>query len=65
MRHVIKMPHCQGVETKDMIMHYHMVSVVIQKTLRKIYNKMQNDFPLSNGDKITNYELSLTFFTLV
>lgn len=48
-----------------MLMHYELISVVIQKCLGKIVDKMKKDIQLTDGDQVTIYEISLTFFTIV
>ena len=48
-----------------MIVHYELVAIVIQKTLSKIVNKMRKDIELNNGDQVSIYEISLTFFTIL
>ena len=65
MRHVIKLAHCKGVENFDMMQHYKMIAMVIEKSLVKIIHKLNNDILLTDGDQVTNYEVSLTFFTIV
>lgn len=65
MRHVIKTPIDREYEEPNMLMHYEWVAHVIQKALVNIVTKMKNDIPLTNGDKVRNYEISLMIFTLV
>lgn len=55
----------KDIEQTSMLMHYEMISIVIQKCLGKIIDKMNKDIELTNGDTVTNYELSLTLFTIV
>ena len=52
-------------EVQDTLMHYELIGLVIQKTLQKIVDKMSKDIKLDHGDKVTIYELSLTFFTVI
>lgn len=65
MRHVIKLAHCKGVENFDMLQHYKMIATVIEKSLVKIIYKLNNDIEMTDGDQVANYEVSLTFFTIV
>jgi len=65
MRYIIKLPLDKDSEKTDMLMHYELISIVIQKCLAKIIDKMNKDIELNNGDKITNYELCLTLFTVI
>ena len=48
-----------------MIMHYELLAIVIQKCLKKIIDKMKKDIELRDGDTITAFEISLTFFVVV
>jgi hypothetical protein len=65
MRNIIKLPIDKDLEKTDMLMHYELISIVIQKCLAKIIDKMNKDIELTDGDTITNYELSLTLFTVI
>ena len=65
MRSVIKLPHCKGVGYSGFLMHYKLIAIVIQKTLKKIIDKMNKDIELNHGDQVANYEISLTFFQIV
>ena len=46
-------------------MHYELLAIVIQKCLKKIIDKMKKDIELRDGDTITAFEISLTFFVVV
>ena len=46
-------------------MHFKLIAIVIQKTLKKIIDKMNKDIELTEGDQVANYEISLTFFQIV
>ena len=50
MRNTIKLPPNQGTEKMDMLMHYELISIVIQKVLKQIIDKMKKDIELSNSD---------------
>jgi hypothetical protein len=65
MRSVIKLPLDKDRETTDMIMHYELIAIVISKTLSKIVDKMKKDIELNDGDQVSIYEISLTFFTVL
>lgn len=65
MRSIIKLPLDQHSESSDMIMHYNLVSIVIQKTLSKIVDKMKKDIQQTSGDKIAIYEISYTLATIL
>lgn len=65
MRHILVLSREKDVETNDMLMHYQIIAVVIQKVLQKIIVKMDKNITLNDGDQVTIYELSLTFFTLI
>ena len=65
MRHIIKLSPNKEHEEPSMLMHYELIGIVIQKTLTKIMDKMSKDIELNYNDKITIYELSLTFFTII
>ena len=65
MRSIIRIPLDKDYETTDMLMHYELIAIVIQKTLGKIFDKMSKDIQLTDGDKVTIYEVSLTFYTII
>lgn len=65
MRHIIKLSPGKSIEENNMLMQYELIGVVIQKTLQKIMEKMSKDIELNHNDKITIYELSFTFFTVI
>lgn len=65
MRSIVKLPREKETETMDMLMHYEFIAIVIQKVLSKIVDKMKKDIQLTQGDQVTIYEISLTFYTLV
>ena len=65
MRQIIKLQPKMDCEVQDTLMHYELIGLVIQKTLQKIVDKMSKDIKLDHGDKVTIYELSLTFFTVI
>ena len=65
MRHIILMPFDQNREETHKIIHYKTISTVIQKLLKKIVNKLKSEIKLTDGDKITNYEISFIFFLIV
>ena len=65
MRSVIKMPLDKDRQKTDMLVHYELIAIVIQKCLAKIVGKMKKDIELNDGDKVSIYEISLTFFTVL
>lgn len=65
MRHVIKMELAMDREQNEKLMQYELVAIVIQKCLAKVVEKMKKDIQLTQGDKITIYELSLTFYVVI
>ena len=62
MRNIIKLPSGKNSESTDMLMHYELLSIVIEKSLLFIYTKLQKDLQLTDGDKVSIYEISLLFF---
>ena len=65
MRNAIKLNYSQVCEENDKIMHYELLAIVIQKCLKKIIDKMKKDIQLLDGDTVTAFEITLTFFVLV
>ena len=65
MRNILKLPPHQGIENPDYLMHYELIAIVIQKVLSQIIDKMKKDIQLTNGDQVTIYEMSLTFFVVI
>jgi len=65
MRQVIAIPFEKEKESINLLTHYEWIAMVIQKVLNKIVDKMRKDIEFSDGDKITIYEVSLTFFAVV
>ena len=65
MRNIIKLPLDQHTEGSDMILHYNLVAIVIQKTLSKIVEKMKKDIQQTSGDQIAIYEASYTLATIL
>jgi hypothetical protein len=53
MKHVIKLPNNKDVENEDMLYHYQLLAMVLQKTLSNILTKMSKDIQLNNSDQIT------------
>ena len=49
----------------EMSYHYQIVSIIIQKSLQKIFDKIKNDIELSDSDRITHYEISITMFMIL
>ena len=50
MRHIIKLPLDKDQESTDMLLHYELVSIVSQKALSKIVDKMKKDIQLTEKD---------------
>lgn len=65
MRHIILMPYDKSKEETHKIMYYNLISIVIQKLLKKIVTKLKSEIQLTDGDKVTNYEVSYIFFMLI
>jgi hypothetical protein len=65
MRSVIKIPIDGDIEKDEKLVHYEIMAMVIQKCLSKIVNKMNKGSELTNGDIVSNYEISLTLFTVL
>ena len=65
MRSVIKMSLEKQHEKTEMLVHYELIAIVIQKCLSKIVDKMKKDIELNDGDQVSIYEISLTFFTVL
>lgn len=65
MRHVIQIPIDKDIEKHDMLFHYDLLAIVINRVLGKIMDKIKKDIQMTNADKFTNYELSYTLFMVV
>jgi hypothetical protein len=65
MRSVIKLSLNKDYETIDMLVHYELIAIVIQKCLAQLVSKMKKGIELNDGDQVSIYEISLTFFTVV
>ena len=65
MRSVLKIPIDGDIEKDEKLVHYEIMAMVIQKCLSKIVNKMNKGQELTNGDIVSNYEISLTLFTVL
>ena len=65
MRTVISIPFHNEKENQDNYTHYEWIAIVIQKSLEKIVGKMRKDIDLTDGDTVSIYEISLTFFAVV
>ena len=65
MRSVLKIPIDGDIEKDEKLVHYEIMAMVIQKRLSKIVNKMNKGQELTNGDIVSNYEISLTLFTVL
>ena len=61
MRHFLLLPFHKIKEDINKISNYYLIANVIQKLLKKIIFKLKNEIYLTDGDKITNYEISYTF----
>jgi hypothetical protein len=65
MRHIIQIPIEKDNEKHDMLFHYDLLAIVINRVLGKIMDKIKKDIQMTNADKFTNYELSYTLFMIV
>lgn len=65
MRHVIRLPLREDREQDDMLIHYDLITFVIQKALYKIVDKMKKDIQLTANDTVTIYEVACALFTIV
>lgn len=65
MRSIIKIPIDSSVEKEKKLVHYEIMAMVIQKCLAKIIDKMNKGMELTDGDNVSNYEISLTLFTVL
>ena len=65
MRNCIEIQLDQPHEDLESLTNYEVISVVIQKALSKIVDKMKKDIELTAGDKITIYEISLTYYVII
>ena len=65
MRSCVELSKDKDHEALGMIRHYEIIASVIQKSLAKIVDKQKKDIALTDGDRVTGYELSLTFHVLV
>jgi len=65
MRHVIRLPVGQDKEDFDQLLHYELITIVIQKALYKIVDKMKKDIQLTRDDTVTIYEVSFALFTII
>jgi DNA-binding FadR family transcriptional regulator len=65
MRHIIQIPIEKDYEKHDMLFHYDLLAIVINRVLGKIMDKIKKDIQMTNADKFTNYELSYTLFMIV
>ena len=50
MRNIVKLPPDRGTETTDMLMHYELIAIVLQKVLAQIVDKMKKDIQLTDSD---------------
>ena len=65
MRSVIKLPYNVNSESTDMVTHYEILSLVIQKALVPVIEKLNKGIELTKGDTISIYEISFTFFIVM
>ena len=65
MRHCIEIPLGEDFEDEKKLVHYETIATVLQKALAQIVDKMQKGMQLTDGDTITVYELSLTFYIII
>jgi hypothetical protein len=65
MRSIIKLEIDQPEEKLSMLTHYELVAIVIQITLGRLIDKMKKDVTLTDGDRVTAYEVALTLLTIV
>ena len=65
MRNIIKLPIEKDRENTDMIVHYELMAMSLQKVLAKIVEKIKKDIQQTDGDKVSIYEISLTLFTII
>lgn len=59
------MPLNNDKEVTEHLMQYQLIAVVIQKALFKIVEKMKKGIELTDGDQVTIYEISLTFYVVI
>lgn len=59
------MPLDKDQESTDMLVHYELTSIALQRALNRILDKMKKDISLTQGDKVCTYEVALTLFMIV
>ena len=47
-----------------MLMHYEWTSIVLQRSLQRIIDKMKKDISLLSGDQVCTYEVAITLFMI-
>ncbi len=48
-----------------MVTHYEILSLIIQKALTPVIDKLNKGITLTDGDTISIYEISFTFFVVL
>jgi hypothetical protein len=64
-RHLIQIPFQKEREDFDILTVYEIICKVIHKMLVRMMIKIQNNQNINHKDMISNYEISLTLFTIV